>query len=254
MKKTILIVLLSVFLLSAMTVPALAQPLDVGVEVGDWFKYEAKVTQWESDDPFLPEGFYGPLTLADNQTNFILYTVTDITPVDGGNNVTFTITYDWQNGSETEGTYEESVTTANTQIFMIGANMEEGDMVSDTFDFLGMGFFDYPVRYLNETIDREYLDSTRETNVCEYHLDMMGTPYDYTFQWDKVTGMRVYYENHGEVGAMFTAAYTYTVVWELVDSSVEGLVIPDLTGPIMLLTLIAITIPIVLHKRKTLKH
>jgi len=255
MKKKILIVLLSVLLLSAMAVPALAQSLDVGVEVGDWFKYEAKVTQWESDDPFLPEGFYGPLTLADNQTNFILYTVTDITPVDGGNNVTFTITYDWQNGSETEGTLVETVTTANTNIFMIGANMEEGDMVSDTFDFLGMGFFDYPVRSINQTIDREYLDSTRETNVCEYPLEIFGSLYDYVYQWDKVTGMRVYYENHGDVAAFGeSSAYVYTVIWELVDSSVEGLVIPDLTGPIMLLTLIAVTIPIVLHKRKTLKH
>jgi hypothetical protein len=248
MKKTILIVLLSVLLLSAMAIPALAQDMTVGVSVDDWFKYEARVTQWESEDPFLPEGYYGPLSLAENETNFILYTVTDITPVEGGNNVTFTITYDWQNGSVTEGSLVESVTTANQNIFMIGANMEEGDMVSDTFSFFG--FFDYPVRSINETINREYLDGTRETNVCEYHVDMMGTPYDYTFQWDKATGIRVYYENHGEVGAMFTAAYTYTVVWNLVDSSVEGLVIPDLTGPIMLLTLIAVTIPIVLHKRK----
>ncbi len=252
MKKTILIVLLSVFLLSALTVPALAQPLDVGVEVGDWFKYERKVTQWESDDPFLPEGYFGPLSLADNETNFVLYTVTDITPYDGYSNVTFTITYDWKNGSETEGELEEMVSTASTGIFLIGANMEEGDLVSDAWDFFG--FFDYPPRYLNASIDREYLDETRETNVCEYHVDIMGTPYDYTFMWDKATGIRVYYENWGDVPAMFTGAYEYTVIWELLDSSVEGLVIPDLTGPVMLLTLIAITIPIVLHKRKTLKH
>lgn len=255
MKKTILIVLLSVFLLSALTVPALAQDLDVGVEVGDWFKYEAKVTQWESDMEFLPPDFVGPLTLADNETNYILYTVTDITPVDGGNNVTFTITYDWKNGSVTEGTYEESVTTANQQIFMIGANMEEGDMVSDTFDFLGMGFFDYPVRYINETIDFENPDGTRETNVVECSIEIFGSPYDYLFYWDKATGMRLYYEEHGDVVAFGEQdAYVYTRIWELVESSVETLYIPDLTGPIMLLTLIAITIPIVLHKRKTLKH
>lgn len=253
MKKTILIVLLSVFLLSALTVPALAQSLDVGVEVGDWFKYETKVTQWESEDPFLPEGYYGPLSLAENQTNFILYTVTDITPVDGGNNVTFTITYDWENGSETEGTLVEMVTTANQDIFEIGANMEEGDMVSDTYSFFG--FFDYPVRSINQTIDREYLDGTRETNVCEYSVEIFGSLYDYVYQWDKVTGMRAYYENHGVVAAFGESSeYEYTVVWELVDSSVEGLVIPDLTGPAMVLTLIAVTIPIVLHKRKTLKH
>jgi hypothetical protein len=254
MKKKILIVLLSAFLLSAMTVPALAQDLDVGVQVGDWFKYEAKVTQWESEAEFLPPDYMGPLTLADNETNYILYTVTDITPVEGGNNVTFTVTYDWKNGSVTEGTYVESVTTANQQIFMIGANMSEGDMVSDTFDFLGMGFFQYPPRYINETIDREYPDGPRETNVCEYSIDIMGTPYNYTFYWDKATGMRVYYENWGDVPATFGTAYTYTVVWELIDSSVDNLVIPDLTGPIMVLTLIAITLPIVLHKRKTLKH
>lgn len=252
MKKKILTVLLSVFLLSAMTVPALAQDLEVGVEVGDWFKYEAKVTQWESDDPFLPEGYFGPLSLADNETNYILYTVADITPYDGYSNVTFSVTYDWQNGSETEDTYEEMVSTASTGIFLIGANMEEGDLVSDTWSFFGM--MDYPPRYLNASIDREYLDETRETNVCEYDIDIMGTPYTYTYMWDKATGIRVYYENWGDVPAMFTGAYEYTVVWELVDSSVEGLVIPDLTGPVMLLTLIAITIPIVLHKRKTLKH
>jgi hypothetical protein len=252
MKKKILVVLLSVFLVAAMTGSALAQPLDVGVEVGDWFKYEARVTLWESEDPFLPEGFFGPLTLADNETNYILYTVTAITPVDGGNNVTFSITYDWKNGSVTEGTLEETVSTASTSIFLIGANMTEGDMVSDEWSFFGM--MDYPARYINETVDTEYPDATRETNVLEYHIDIFGTPYDYVYKWDKVTGIRVYYENYGDVGAMFTAAYEYRVVVELVDSSVETLYIPDLTGPIMLLTLIAITIPIVLHKRKILKH
>ncbi len=248
MKKTILVVLLSVFLLSAMTVPAMAQDMTVGVSVDDWFKYEVKVTQWISDDPFLPEGYFGPLSLADNETTSIVYTVTDITPYDGYSNVTFTITYNWKNGSVTEGTYEEMVSTASTGIFMIGADMEEGDLVSDAFLFFNM--WDYPARSINETIDSEYLDSTRETNVCEYTIDLGGTPYDYVMHWDKATGIRVYYENHGDVPAIFTAAYEYTVVWQLVDSSVEGLVIPDLTGPIMLLTLIAVTIPIVLHKRK----
>jgi hypothetical protein len=251
MKKTILIVLLSVLLLSAMAIPAMAQDMTLGVSVDDWFKYEARVTQWDSEMEFLPPTFFGPLSLAENQTNFILYTVTDITPVAGGNNVTFSITYDWQNGSVTEGALVETVTTANQNIFMIGADLEEGDMVSDTHDFLGMGFFQYPTRYLNASIDSEYLDGTRETNVCEYSIDMMGTPYDYVYHWDKATGMRVYYENHGEVAeSAWSEAYTYTVVWQLVDSSVEGLVIPDLTGPIMLLTLIAVTIPVILHKRK----
>ena len=254
MKKIILAMLFSVFLLSALTVPALAQDLDVGVQVGDWFKYECKVTQWESEMEFLPEGYQGPLFLWENETNFVLYTVTDITPVDGGNTVTFTVTYDWKNGSVTEDTYEETVSTANTVIRMIGANMTEGDMVSDEWDFLGTGWM-YPARYINETIDFENPDGTRETNVCEYSIEIFGSPYIYIFYWDKVTGMRLYFENWGDVVAFGAQdAYEYTVKWELVESSVETLYIPELTGPIMLLTLIAITIPIVLHKRKTLKH
>jgi hypothetical protein len=255
MKKTILIVLLSVFLVSAMTVPALAQDFDLGVEVGDWFKYEAKVTQWEGDMEFLPEGFQGPLILAENQTNFILYTVTDITPVDGGNNVTFTVTYDWENGSETEGTSVTPVSTDVESLYTVltGANLEPGDMVIDTFLFFG--FAEIPTQYINETIDFENPDGTRETNVLEYSIEIFGSFYDYKTLFDKETGMRLYYENHGDVAAFGEqVAYEYTVVWELVESSYETLYIPDLTGPIMLLTLIAITIPIVLHKRKTLKH
>ena len=255
MKKKILIVLLSVFLLSAMTVPALAQDLEVGVEVGDWFKYEAKVTQWESDMEFLPPDYVGPLSLAENQTNSILYTVTDITPYDGYSNVTFTITYDWKNGSETEAESEQMVSTEVASLYTIltGANLEPDDMVIDTFLFFG--FTEIPPQYINETIDFENPDGTRETNVLEYSIEIFGSFYDYKTLFDKETGMRLYYENYGDVvefGAQ--AAYVYTVVWELVESSYETLYIPDLTGPIMLLTLIAITIPIILHKRKTLKH
>jgi hypothetical protein len=81
MKKIALISVLSLLLLSLMIAPVMAGPTDVVINVGDWFKYEAKVTQWVSTDPFLPDGYYGPLSVADNQTNSILYTVTAITPV-----------------------------------------------------------------------------------------------------------------------------------------------------------------------------
>jgi hypothetical protein len=252
MKKTILIVLLSVLLLSAMAVPAMAQDMTLGVSVDDWFEYEVKIALWESDDPFLPEGYYGPLSLADNETTSIVYTVTDITPVTGGNNVTFTITYNWRNGSVTEGT---SVTPVSTEVgslytFLTGANLEAGDLVIDTFSFFGMT--EIPPQYINETIMVEYPDESRETNVLEYSApEMFGSFYDYTTHFDKETGICVYYENHGEVaGFGGSNPYNYTLVWQLVNSSVENLYVPDLTGPIMLLTLIAVTIPIILHKRK----
>jgi hypothetical protein len=249
-RKTILIAGLSMLLLAAMAAPAMAKE-DVGVAVGDWFQYEATITQWDTEMEFLPEGYLGPLTLADNQTDSIIYTVTDITPDDAGDNVTFEITYNWMNGSVTYATTVETVSTADQTIFMIGANMTEGDMVSDTFDFLNMGFFDYPARYITSTSDLPNPNATREINVLGYTIDIMGSIYDYVMWWDRITGIRVYYWNHGEVGAIDPQpAYTYTVEWRLVDSSVDGLLIPDLTGPILLLTIMSITVPIALLNRR----
>jgi hypothetical protein len=203
---------------------------------------------------FLEPWYIGPLTLADNETNSITYNVTDITPDVSGDNVTFTITYDWENGTITYDTMVETVSTADQTIFIIGANMTADEMVSDTFDFLDLGMFQYPPRYINETIDFVKPNATRETNVCNYTLpDLLGASYDYIFYWDKTTGMRVYYENHGVVPEInfgtIQPAYTYTVVWELVDSSVDDLLIPDLTAPILLLTTKSITIPIVLLRQ-----
>jgi hypothetical protein len=247
MKKKILLIPLAALLLSAMAAPALAK-FDVGVEVGDWFKYEAQVTYWETEMEFLPDTYLGPLSLAENETNFILYNVTDITPGDGGDNVTFSITYDWKDGNVTYGTAVENVSTANTAIFMIGANMTPGEMVSDEWDFFGILM--YPPRFINETIDFTNPNATRPTNVLEYDIDL-GAPYTYFTYYDKATGMRLYYENWGDVPAIFTNEYEYRVKWELIDSSVDGLLIPDLTGPLMLLATMSITIAItLLYRRK----
>ncbi len=256
--KKIIAAGLSILVLAAMAVPVLAQKELVGVQVGDWFKYKAEVTQWESTMEFLPENYQGPLIVQENQTDAIWYNVTTITPGDGGDNVTFTIQYDWTNGTVTYETMTYNVSTADQIIFMIGANMTAGDMVSDTFDFLNLNMFQYPARYINETIDFTNPNATRETNVLEYDINILGAPYEYIFYYDKTTGMRVWYWNHGDVPEITfptgtQPAYEYTVVWELVDSSVEDLLVPDLTGPILLLTFMTITVPIVfLHRRKKL--
>ncbi len=255
MKKIILPAGLSILLLLAMATPVMAYG-HVGVKVGDWFKYQARVTQWVSTMTFLPDNYIGPLILAENETNYIMYNVTDVTPGTGGDNVTFLITYAWKNGTVTYATMVENVSTADTFIFMIGANMTAGDMVSDTWDFLGLGLYMYPARYINATINLVNPNATRETNVLNYSVNIFGAPYEYVFYWDRATGMRVWYWNHGNVpaidfGGVTQPAYEYTVVWELIDSSVSGLLIPDLTGPILLLTTMLITIPIaLLHRRK----
>lgn len=243
MKKIALILTISILLLSATIAPAMAGPTDVTIQVGDWFKYEAKVTQWISEDPFLPDGYYGPLTLADNQTTSIVYTVTEIVPTTvpaTGKNVTFAITYNWKNGTVTTGTLVEHISTMNQNIFMIGANMNAPDKVSDAYSFFGMA--DYPQRDITRTFDRQYPSGTRATNECNITVNLFSTDYDYAMQWDKATGVRVYYKNHAAVGAMFSAAYEYTLEYNLVDSSVTGLQIPETITPILLLLLTAAVI------------
>jgi hypothetical protein len=75
--------------------------------------------------------------------------------------------------------------------------------------------------------------------------------------WDKATGMRVYYENSGIVGAIESQpAYNYTVKWELVDSSYSSIAVPE--GPISLIVGMSLAVPavllptVLLRKRKKL--
>lgn len=78
MKKTILIVLLSVFLVSAMTVSALSQyDWDVGVQVGDTFKYVGTLVLRESESVAFPPIFLEYLQTY-NESDWIEYEVTVI--------------------------------------------------------------------------------------------------------------------------------------------------------------------------------
>ena len=257
MKKTALLVALSALVLSAMIAPVLAGDSDVVIDVGDWFRYEWEVTRWISTDPFLPEGYWGSLLLADNETTSILYSVTDITPSGDATNVTFLVTYNWKNGSETTETMVESVSNTNTgqqghRLILIGADMSAGEVISESHDFLDMGFFDYPQRYINRTFDFANPTATRATNECNYTLHIMDDVYNFTMWWDKATGMCIYYECHGNCAEFMTmAAYEFSLVGKLVDSSIDDIAyIPEaFTAAVMLVMLSASTVLIVLSRR-----
>jgi len=262
MKKKILLIPLVILLLFAIVAPALAQKELVGVQVGDWFKYEAKVTQWVSTMTFLPDGYIGPLTLADNETNYIMYNVTGIV----NDVINFTATYNWKNGTETTETMVESVSNATEGqeghwIPMIGADMNAGEVVSDAHDFLGWGLWDYPQRYINRTFDFVNPNATRATNECNYTWQVPGRDDFYTITqwWDKATGVCVYYENQGnlqELGS--TAANNYTFVNKLVDSSVNDLLyIPESFTIAVVVLLSAASVAVsywLLRKRPKLKN
>ena len=247
MKKIVLLVALSVLLLSATAVPALAQyDWDVGVGVGDWFLYEPTLILWESEEVAFPPVYITYLQTY-NESSLMNYTVTAIT----GNIITFEVAYHWTNGTETTSTVDENMTSLESSLMVIGANLPDGAEIRPEYSILDV--WPMPARYLNGSIMLETDTGTRETNVLDHDSNIFEQIYHYTYYWDKATGIQVYHAEHAtDVLNENQQSFSYDCKVELIDSS-TGVIIPDLTGPVMLLTLMAITIPIVLlHRRKKL--
>jgi hypothetical protein len=246
MKKVILVMLLAVFMLSAMAVPSLSQDVTVGVSVGDWFMYEGDLVLWEADDgvPFPPHQMYSFLQTW-NESDWQKRTVTNVS----GTTVTYEIVTHYKNGTEVTQTVDEGVTSAFTY-YAIGANLGPGDQARASI-------FGDPM-ILNETIDREYGDITRETNYCEwssFYSNPLPTLYDvYThddFYWDKATGILAEWVYNGSL-SMAEGNATYSVIQKLIDANVW--VIPEFpTGTVMLLVFVAVTVCVDIYRRKKLK-
>jgi len=235
-----------VFLLSAMTVPALAQyDWDVGIKVGDWFKYKGTLRLWEGDA-------FPPLLLDRLQTwnasDWMEYTVTDIEEFI----VTFEVTTHWKDGTETVDTLEEDMMNSMNPM-VIGANLTEGTEIRPETEFLG-----YPVlaKFLNASVMREYESGSRETNVLTYTDDVLGNYYHQEYLFDKETGIRVYYQSNAtDVVDITENRYSYIATFELIETNVENwIVIPEFpTGTVMLLIFVAITVCVGIYRRKKLK-
>jgi hypothetical protein len=252
MKKTILIVLLSVFLLSALTVSALSQDVTVGVSVGDWFKYEGTLIYYEADEEVpWPPSQYVTQPMVYDESDWQKYTVTAI----DGNTVTVEVVTHWKNGTETTAEQSEDITEGFMMQF-IGANLEEGFELRPEDPMWG-----WPARLLGAPIMVDYLDSTREANVLDWEMPQFVEE-DYTLQvyeWDKETGalVRFYMRGNATDSEMFGGSggrYHYEVENVLVETNLWT-VIPEFpTGTTMLLVFIAITVSIDLYRRKKLKH
>lgn len=252
MKKIILLTVFSVLLFSIMIVPSLSQEWTVGVNVGDWFMYEGTLVLWEADAsvPF-PPNEYALILQEYNVTDWYKYTVTDIV----GSNVTFDVLVHWSNGTETTSILVDNM-TSSFSMMVIGANLEPGIQIRDEFDWepvIGFPLF-WPARTLNETIMVEYESGPREMNVLDWtHPPTFG----YTrqmYHWDKEYGIQAYYQVESTATDFASGGeYTYIAKFQLVDSSMDVLVIPEyLPGAVMLLVLISITVSIGLYRRKRL--
>jgi hypothetical protein len=229
MKKTLLIAGLSMLLLVAMAVPAMAELGDVGIQVGDWFRWEPSMT-WEADEGVSPPWSAAYITWA-NDTDWVEYTATSVED----STVNYTVVTHLSNGTEVPSTASANVTNSydgNFGMLAISANLTEGTVVRTWGSPLA----------LNASFMLTTDNGTRETNVLDYESTYSGHN---VYMWDKEVGILIY----RSVSAS-TATYNYTYTLELVNSS-SGLISPDLTGPLLLLATMSITIPVaLLHRRK----
>ena len=251
MKKILLAMLLSVFLLSAITVPSLSQDVTVGVSVGDTFTYEGTLVKYEADEgvPF-PPNMYVTFLEKINVSDWERLTVTDVFET----TITFESVTHHKDGTEVTQTFTEDITSwplvGPLWIMAIGANLTVGDEALPP-----LALFNWPAMTIKETVDIEYEDVTRETNYCEWNT----TAEDWkaglnTFQsyFDKATGILVKYMNNF-TGAAQEGNVAWESVYELVDASIW--VIPEFpTGTVMLLMFVAVTVCVDICRRKKLKR
>jgi len=249
MKKILPAMLLSVFLLSAMTVPALSQyDWDVGIKVGDTFRYVGTLHFWEGNASFPPMGMGLEYLQTYNESDWEEWTVTDIEEFI----VTFDVTTHWKNGTETVDYLVEDM-TSSFAIHVIGANLTEGTEIRPETTHIGQ-----PVaaRYLNASIMREYQSGPRETNVFIYDLELFSNVYHTEIFFDKETGMHVYFQmSLTDAHDMSGNTYSCNGTYELIETNIEGwTVIPEFpTGTVMLLIFVAVTVCVEVYRRKKLK-
>ena len=111
-----------------------------------------------------------------------------------------------------------------------------------------------PARYLNTSIMLVTDNGTRATNVLDHDSDIFGNIFHYTYYWDKETGIQVYFQNSvTDALDENSKVYSYNCTMELINSS-SGIIIPEFTAAVMLSTFVAITIPIVLYRRKKMPN
>ena len=257
-KTALLASLLSMFLLSAMTVPALSQyDWDVGIEIGDWFYYIPTFIVYESENVTFPPPNLEYLQMYD-ETSWMNYTVTGITPGDGGDVVTFDLVHHWKNGTEITSTVDDNMTSSQS-LMVLGANLANYTEIRPEYN---ISDWPMPARYLNESkiliINAASYTGPREVNVLKHDSNISDQIYHHLYYWDKETGIQVYHEETASyIPAETMGNFCYILKVELLDSALDyiGVLVPEFTGLISLLSSMAITIPlaILIRRRKTIQ-
>jgi len=252
MKKKILLMVLSVFLLCSMSVMlGNAQTGTVGVNAGDWYKWDWNY-DWSSDNESetMPSGMDFMMLM--DWTNLSIIDVT-------GSIVTYTGTVHLKNG--TEQTVEQPVTydvnnrTDLSNLFFISPNLGANDIA---FSAGGEVVGDLMI---NETVSRTYPSGTRETNHISFTNETTTngkteiTSFD--SYWDRSTGVMV--EMVVNV-TTYEGGYTTTVNMGMILDESNVWVVPEFPTwiPIVIASIALVTV-ITLYKRKlaritTIRH
>jgi len=179
----------------------------VGVEVGDWTKYNLMATL-VSDDPNVQ---LPPDLIEMNNTDWIKNVVVTISDT----KITFERLIHYKDGNETKSVEYVNVATGesstNGAFMFIPSNLGKDDLVHAS-----------SVEYysINETIHREYIGATRDIN----HLNVSTISYDESsitvmtanYYWDKATGILC-----ERPGMLVTFDGTYTTSFAISEKIVD---------------------------------
>jgi hypothetical protein len=182
----------------------------VGVEVGDWVKYDFTAAL-ASDDPNME---LTPFLIAMNNTEWVKNVVVTISDT----KITFERVIHYKDGNETKSVEYVDVDTGesslNGSLIFIPSNLQKNDLVHASFT---------EHHSINETIRRTYMGATRDMN----HLEGSGTYGEssvtvatVSYYWDKATGILcerlVTLVTYGEVYTM-----AFQTFEKIVDTNIE---------------------------------
>ncbi len=190
----------------------------VGVKVGDWAKYGNFVFTWSSNDPKQ----YPPSDL----TEWMNVTVQTILST----NITFQLTIHYQTSTEETiiGWIDVSTSEAGgwwMQLF-ISADLSAGDTIYQTM-------FWAPI---NETIFREYVGVTRETNHFSFEWSFSYMDSDkysngsYSAYWDRATGILTQFMiENVHVDETLNYVTSTSISFQIIDTNIWEAPIPTTT-------------------------
>lgn len=241
-------VVLFVTVLSNVTVASiLAQERTIGVVVGNWFRYSVDF-RWNSTDPDAVFPPVGKEYLAEvNETEWILLSIQNVySPL-----VDLHMVKHLRNGTERVDVGHVDIATGlgNMSCSVISANLSVNDLVYTHAEFSGWR--------INETVTRDYENSSRETNHLNITIDYSSlfghTFYDVIeYYWDRATGAMVECTRK-EVNQTELYLTTWSETQEIIESNVW--VVPEMPNAAsVLLALFTLTVTATICQKRFAKH